>query len=62
MKELSKQLEEQADLHKKAITRAREAEKKLERTEEDVFAMRGEMQASDILKSGWSHDKNKVRA
>jgi dihydroxyacetone kinase-like predicted kinase len=75
MKQLSKQLEEQADLHKKAVARARwedgvrsvhsnamcrKAEESVELMKDDLHMTKGELNATDIMKHSWSSDKNKV--
>lgn len=60
LKELSKQLEEQAHLHKNAVQRARKAEEDVDRLKEKLRGAEGELTATDILKNGLKTDKHRV--
>lgn len=60
LQELSKQLEEQAHLHKNAVQRARKSEEEVLSLKERLKILEGELTATDILKNGLKADKHKV--
>ena len=62
LQELSKQLEEQAHLHKHAVQRSRKAEDEVEKLHERLKSLESELMATDILKNGFKADKHKVNA
>lgn len=59
--EVSKQLEEQAHLHKSAVQRARKAEAEMERMRQQLKGAEGELVATDILKDGLKSEKAKYQ-
>lgn len=60
MKELAKQLEEQAHLHKTAVQRARKSEEEVDKLKDRLKGAEGELAATDILKDGLKVDKHRV--
>lgn len=59
--QLSQHLEQQAQLHKSAMERARKAEQEAEGMRLQMKGIEGELVATDLLRDGLKTDKKKVK-